>query len=105
MLELLIVLTSGALNTRRARLWLLKTPYVLPPLMFGPSLDTLRADDLHRGLAAPGGPKLSVVTRALQQSQSTRAVQLANREPVINLGGICVAFDFLRGTPSQTGGN
>jgi hypothetical protein len=44
-------------------LWLLKIPYVLPPLMFGASLDTLLVDDFRPGLAAPDRPKLSAVAR------------------------------------------
>ena len=44
-------------------LCLLKIAYGLRPLMFGASLDTLRADDFRPGLAVPVAPKWSSVAR------------------------------------------
>ena len=58
---------GGPSNSRKigfnasAQIWylcLLKIPYVLRPLMFEASLDTLRADDFRPGLAGPVGPKV-----------------------------------------------
>src|SRR5438105_5048797 len=54
---------ARANRTRGRTVWLLKIPYVLPPLMFGSFLDTLRAHDFHPGLGGPVGAKLASVAR------------------------------------------
>jgi hypothetical protein len=57
------VLEAGVGRSRRFDDRLLKIPYVLRPLMFGSSLDTLRADNFRLGLAASVSPKWYSVAR------------------------------------------
>jgi hypothetical protein len=57
------MLAALVVALRSLALCLLKIAYGLRPLMFGASLDTLRADDFRPGLAVLVAPKLSSVAR------------------------------------------
>src|SRR3981189_3096708 len=69
-------------RAQQGRRCLLKIAYGLRPLMFGASLDTLRADDFRPGLAVPVAPKLSSVARRTAARGTRLAAPASGAESV-----------------------